>query len=97
MWNNRFRGASKDFYRLILDLPPAAKFVLYILDVKKTLNRKEIQQETLLPKRTVGGALKLLLKSKLIKKIQGEHLKNLDRFYRKKIDYRTVFYQIDMN
>jgi hypothetical protein len=85
---------SYEFYQKIIDLPPAAKFILYILDVKKVLNRKAIEKETLLPKRTVGTSLTILLQSKLIIKIEGKSLQSLPCLDRKRIDYRETYYQI---
>lgn len=85
-----------EFYQKILDLPPAAKFILYLLDVKKVLNRKAIENETLLPKRTVGTSLTILLKSKLIEKIEGKALQSLPCLDRKRIDYRETYYKITL-
>jgi hypothetical protein len=85
---------SFDYYKILLSLPPAAKFIFYILDVKTRLTRTEIIKETLLPKRTVGAALVLLCEKNLIVKIKGSALKDLDCNYRKRIDFREVYYQI---
>jgi len=85
---------SYEYYQKIVDLPPAAKFILYILDVKRVLNRKAIEKETLLPKRTVGTSLTILLKEKLIEKIEGKSLLKLPCLSRKRIDYRETYYQI---
>lgn len=52
--------------REISQLPPSAKFIIYLLKNKGTLNRKEIIQNTLMPDRTVGFALKLLKEKHLI-------------------------------
>ncbi|MDD1776536.1 MAG: hypothetical protein LUQ65_00070 [Candidatus Helarchaeota archaeon] len=52
--------------REINQLPPSAKFIIYLLKMKGTLNRKEIIQNTLMPDRTVGFALKLLKEKSLI-------------------------------
>ena len=95
-WIEKFRSKSFDFYKQIVDLPPAAKFILYILDTKKILNRSAIEKETLLPKRTVGSALKILLKKGFVKKISGNELKQLDMFYHKRIDFREAYYQISI-
>ena len=78
----------------IVDLQPSAKFVYYILNIKKILNRKQIQEETLLPKRTVGSALTCLLNKGLIYKIEGSELEALDFNYRKKVDYREVYFKL---
>ena len=93
-WIDKFKTKSFEFYKEILDLPPAAKFILYILDTKKILNRGAIEKESLLPKRTIGSALKILLKKKLVKKVTGDDLKKLDMFYHKKIDFRETYYEI---
>ena len=85
---------SFEFYKCLINLPPAAKFIYYILDVKTLLTRTEIIKETMLPKRTAGAALVLLCKKGLIQKIKGPALKDLDCNYRKRIDYREVYYQI---
>jgi hypothetical protein len=52
--------------REISQLPPSAKFIIYLLKMKGTLNRKEIIQNTMMPDRTVGFALKLLKEKTLI-------------------------------
>jgi hypothetical protein len=54
--------------RKLMKLPPSAKFILYLLKLKGPMNRKRIIQETLMPDRTVGFALKLLLNESLIEK-----------------------------
>lgn len=54
--------------REIMRLPPSAKFILYLLKLKGPMNRKRIIKETLMPDRTVGFALKLLLDKNLISK-----------------------------
>ena len=54
--------------REIMKLPPSAKFILYLLKLKGPMNRKRIIQQTLMPDRTVGFALKLLLDKNLIYK-----------------------------
>ena len=54
--------------RKILELPPSAKFILYLLKLKGPMNRKWIIQETMMPDRTVGFALRLLLHEGLIER-----------------------------
>ena len=54
--------------RLIMKLPPSAKFIMYLLKFRGSMNRKRIIQETMMPDRTVGFALKLLLEKNLIRK-----------------------------
>ena len=53
--------------RKIMKLPPSAKFIIYLLK-KGPMNRKRLIQETLMPDRTVGFALKLLLEEGFITK-----------------------------
>jgi predicted DNA-binding protein (UPF0278 family) len=93
-WLERYEERSFQSYQKILDLPPAAKFILYILEIKQCMNRGDIIKETLLPKRTVGSALTVLLEENFIRKVEGDELKQLDCNYRKKIDYRQVYYQL---
>ncbi|MHA1269360.1 MAG: hypothetical protein ACTSPY_06185 [Candidatus Helarchaeota archaeon] len=81
-WNTQF-GNHRELY----SLPPSAKFVLYILNIKGSISRKELINQTLLSSRTVGHALKILLDHKLIRK---EGLKKKSR--RDKIDKRIVKY-----
>ncbi len=95
-WIEKFKAKSFEFYKQILDLPPAAKFILYILDTKKIMNRSAIEKETLLPKRTIGSALKVLLKKGFIKKISGDELKRLEMFRHKRIDFRETYYEISL-
>ena len=54
--------------RVIMKLPPSAKFIMYLLKFRGSMNRKRIIQETMMPDRTVGFALKLLLEKNLIRK-----------------------------
>ncbi|MHA1130643.1 MAG: hypothetical protein ACTSRC_17030 [Candidatus Helarchaeota archaeon] len=54
--------------RRVMKLPPSAKFILYLLKLKGPMNRKRLIQETLMPDRTVGFALKLLLNEQIIEK-----------------------------
>jgi hypothetical protein len=60
--------------REINQLPPSAKFIVYLLKMKGTLNRKEIIQNTLMPDRTVGFALKLLKEKRLIEVVDPRSL-----------------------
>lgn len=85
---------SYEQYQKIVDLPPAAKFILYILDAKKILTRKGIEQETLLPKRTIGASIQILIKQNIIEKIPYEELLKMDMFYRKRIDNRETYYRV---
>lgn len=81
----------------ILKLGPSAKFILYLLKQKGPMNRKRIIFETMMPDRTVGFALRMLLQRNLIEKVdsltdnkefsQGRHKKH-------KIDHRITNYRI---
>ena len=77
----------------VVNLPPSAKFVLYLLQTKGVLNRQEIIQHSLLPKRTAAMGLKALIDHGMATKIQGDELKKMDRHYRTRIDYRHVYYK----
>ncbi|HUY00250.1 MAG TPA: hypothetical protein VMV49_11885 [Candidatus Deferrimicrobium sp.] len=55
-------------HRVIMKLPPSAKFILYLLKLRGSMNRKRIIQNTMMPDRTVGFALKMLLEHQLIEK-----------------------------
>ena len=81
---------SFNFHRIIMKLPPSAKFVMYLLKLKGALNRKKIIQQTIMPDRTVGFALKLLLELNLIRKefpsemrqkaaVKGRRRRRIDR------------------
>ena len=80
--------SSKNF-RDIYNLPPSAKFILYVLNKKGATSRKDIISETLLSSRTVGHALKLLLESKLIEKVKPTREKP-----KSKVDNRIVKYKL---
>jgi len=49
-------------------LPPSAKLVLKVLEYEGPMTQKEIAEKTLLPRRTVRNALKILLQKELIVK-----------------------------
>ena len=58
------------------------------------MNRKTIEQESLLPKRTVGSALALLLKQGIIQKVPTDIIK--EETYRRtgrKADLRETYYE----
>jgi len=76
-------------FRLVYNLPPSAKFILYILNKRGATSRKDIINETLLSSRTVGHALKLLLDTELIEKVKPIKEKPKSR-----IDNRIVKYQL---
>ncbi|MFX1296879.1 MAG: hypothetical protein ACFFD2_18735 [Promethearchaeota archaeon] len=68
MSENKVYRSSFYEQRKIMKLPPSAKFILFLLKLKGPMNRKKIIQESLMPDRTIGFALKLLLDKGLIKK-----------------------------
>lgn len=96
MFEDKFKDQDYDFYQKVLNLSPAEKFILYILSIKKILNRRLIEKETLLPKRTIGTALAKLIKQGFIVKIEGNDLLKLPEFERKKVDYRETYYKIHL-
>lgn len=53
----------------LLDMPPSAKFVLKILEIKGPMSVKELADETMLPERTVRYALSELLRRGLVRKV----------------------------
>ena len=85
-WNDKLSSKS---FRTIYNLPPSAKFILYILSSKGPTSRKDIIDETLLSSRTVGHALKILLESELVEKAKPTRDKP-----KEKIDHRIVEYQL---
>ncbi|MHA1309946.1 MAG: MarR family transcriptional regulator [Candidatus Helarchaeota archaeon] len=88
-WESKVSSKS---FRTIYNLPPSAKFILYVLNKKGATSRKDIIDETLLSSRTVGHALKLLLESKLIEKVKPSRDKPKSR-----IDNRIVKYRLTKN
>ncbi|MHA1263862.1 MAG: hypothetical protein ACTSRS_01385 [Candidatus Helarchaeota archaeon] len=83
--------------REIMKLPPSAKFILYLLKFRGPLNRKRIIQETMMPDRTVGFALKMLLEKQLIKKEEPDYSPNKfsgGRRKRRKRDRRITNYNL---
>ena len=83
--------------REINQLPPSAKFIVYLLKMKGTLNRKEIIQNTLMPDRTVGFALKLLKEKSLIEIVDPRSLlpnPSLRRKRHAKPDRRITNYKL---
>jgi predicted transcriptional regulator len=85
--------------RKVMKLPPSAKFIMYLLKLKGPMNRKRIIRETLMPDRTVGFALKLLLEEGFIKKedpaITRKRTSEGKR-RRKKIDHRITNYALTL-
>ncbi|MHA1265488.1 MAG: hypothetical protein ACTSRS_09660 [Candidatus Helarchaeota archaeon] len=86
--------------REIMKLPPSAKFILYLLKHKGAMNRKRIIQETMMPDRTVGFALKLLLEKRIIQKEDPKYATNdlqtssIRRRKRRKQDRRITNYNL---
>jgi hypothetical protein len=82
-------------YKKLSNLPPSAKFILYILKNKGILNRKTIEYETMLPKRTIGAALTLLLEKALILKVPYEEMNQRSHVkYGKRADSRETYYEL---
>ena len=52
----------------LISLSPSGKFILYLLKQRGPLNRNEILNKTLLPKRTVAYALKMLQEENFVNK-----------------------------
>ena len=86
-WENNMTTNS---FRAIYNLPPSAKFILYILNRKGETSRKEIINETLLSSRTVGHALKVLLDSNLVEKLKP----TIRKHPKSRIDHRIVKYRM---
>lgn len=89
-----------DNEREVLKLPPSCKFILYLLKQKGPMNRKRIIFETSMPDRTVGFAIRMLLKKGFIVKEDSnnankELLKEKRR--RHKVDHRIASYNIASN
>jgi len=86
--------------RDFLKLPPSCKFVLYLLKQKGPMNRKVIIFETNMPDRTVGFAIRMLLKKGFIYK-ENSNIANKvllkERRRRHKIDHRIATYNIASN
>ncbi|MDD1776537.1 MAG: hypothetical protein LUQ65_00075, partial [Candidatus Helarchaeota archaeon] len=86
--------------RELLKLPPSAKFILYLLKQKGPMNRKRIIFETNMPDRTVGFAIRMLLKKGfIIKEASNNANKELLREGRRrhKVDHRIASYNIASN
>ncbi|TFG05530.1 MAG: hypothetical protein EU536_01445 [Promethearchaeota archaeon] len=82
-----------------MKLPPSAKFIVYLLKFKGSMNRKSIIQETMMPDRTVGFALKLLLEKSLIHKEQPDfnQRRGSSGRRRRKRDRRITNYNLTNN
>ena len=86
--------SSNATFQKVVDLPPSAKFLLYIMQSKGRMNRKALEMESLLPKRTVGSALTLLMRNSLIFKVPEEVIMQ-DAYKRngKRADRREIYYE----
>ncbi|MFX0021491.1 MAG: MarR family transcriptional regulator [Candidatus Hermodarchaeota archaeon] len=78
--NEIYSIQDNSIQKKIRSLPPASKFVLYLLKKIGPLTQKEIIKKTLLPKRTVVYSLKKLYDDNFIKKVNYEKDKRV-RFY----------------
>jgi len=56
-----------EFAKELQNLPPSAKLILTVLRYERRLSIKEIIRKTMLPRRTVSYAIKLLLEKRLIR------------------------------
>jgi predicted transcriptional regulator len=89
-----------DNERELLKLPPSCKFILYLLKQKGPMNRKGIIFETNMPDRTVGFAIRMLLKKGFIHKEESNFANKTllkERRRRHKIDHRIATYKIASN
>ena len=66
---NRLTTNLVENRRSLYKLSPSAKFILYIINQKGTVNREYLRKQTLLSNRTIGQALKILLEWGLIEKV----------------------------
>ena len=66
--------------RELISLAPSSKFILYLLKQRGPLNRNDILSKTLLPKRTVAYALKILQDKNFIKKSKDKKDKRISIF-----------------
>ena len=95
--NTDFPETRFHLKREIFGLPPSAKFILFLLRTKGPLNRKQIIQETLMPERTVGFAMKKLLEKSLIQKVDPNYSRYNNSQQKKKYrkyDRRCITYAI---
>jgi DNA-binding MarR family transcriptional regulator len=84
-WKQRlFIESNRDLYKL----PPSAKFILYIMSQQPSVNRKYLSNQTLLSGRTIGQALKKLVKKGLIKKIKGSKIEDSED--ERLVEYRLI-------
>lgn len=65
-----------------LDMPPSAKFVLKILELKGPMGVRELVEETRLPERTVRHALSELMERELVRRVHDTR------------DLRRVYYEL---
>ena len=86
-----------NFQHEVMRLGPSAKFVMYLLRQKGPMSRKRIISETMMPDRTVGFALKVLLQKGLIEKMNSfpdNEKFSQARHKKHKIDHRIINYRL---
>ena len=76
------------FARKLYDAPPSVKYIYRLLELIGPMSRSEIEEERLLPPRTVGYALRILLEKRLIVKARNPKDKRKIIY---KINGTTVF------
>ncbi len=76
------------FARKLYDAPPSVKYIYRLLELIGPMSRSEIEEESLLPPRTVGYALRILLEKRLIVKARNPKDKRKIIY---KINGTTVF------
>jgi len=59
------------FARKLYNAPPSVKYIYRLLELIGPMSRTEIEEESLLPPRTVGYALRILLEKRLITKVKN--------------------------
>ncbi|MFX1356001.1 MAG: MarR family transcriptional regulator [Promethearchaeota archaeon] len=64
----------------LISLAPSNKFILYLLKQRGPLSQGEIINKTLLPKRTVAYALKILQEENFIRKTKSTKDKRISIF-----------------
>jgi len=59
------------FAKKLYNAPPSVKYIYRLLELIGPMSRTEIEEESLLPPRTVGYALRILLDKRLITKAKN--------------------------
>ncbi|MHA2400445.1 MAG: MarR family transcriptional regulator [Promethearchaeota archaeon] len=75
--NEMYSLGNYSNYRKLLSLPPASKFILYLLKRLGPLPLKDIVKKSLLPKRTVVFSLKRLSEDEFVRKLTHEKDKRI--------------------